>query len=69
MLAGAVVFVTVQVLLLVVWMLFWRRRRNVDAKGNLHAVMMPATSTSTLSSSNNESLSYIYDSGIPRRYN
>merc|ERR1711976_46260 len=51
LIAGAVVFLVAQVLLLVVWVLLWKKKRTQQAK----EVIVPDNST--------DSLSYMYDSG------
>ena len=55
LIAGAVVFLVAQVLLLVAWVLLWRKKRSQQAK----EVVVPDNST--------DSLSYMYDSGYSRR--
>ena len=58
LIAGAVVFIVAQVLLLVVWVLFWKKKRSQMAKEVV-------TTASQLSSA--DSLSYMYDTGFQRR--
>ena len=58
LIAGAVVFIVAQVLLLVIWVLFWKKKRSQMAKEVV-------TTTSQLS--NADSLSYMYDTGFQRR--
>lgn len=60
LIAGAIVFLTIQILVLVFWTLLWKRKRSVMAK---EVIMPPENCSST------DSLSYIYDTGIPRRMN
>ena len=59
LIAGAIVFIVIQVLLLILWTLLWKKKRSAHAK-EVAVIMSPAESTT-------DSLSYIYDSGIPRR--
>ena len=60
LIAGAVVFLVAQVLLLVIWVLFWKKKRSQQAKEVVH-VNSPGMS-------NADSLSYMYDSGFQRRF-
>ncbi len=59
LIAGAVVFLAAQVFLLMLWTLLWKRKRSAIAK----EVVTPDGGSST------DSLSYIYETGIPRRMN
>lgn len=60
LIAGAIVFIVIQVLLLILWTLVWKKKRTEHAK---EVILPPEACSST------DSLSYIYDSGIPRRLN
>ena len=55
LIAGAVVFLAAQILLLVLWVVLWKKKRVQNAKD----VVIPDNST--------DSLSYMYDSGFTRR--
>ena len=55
LIAGAVVFLAAQILLLVLWVVLWKKKRIQNAK----EVVIPDNST--------DSLSYMYDSGFTRR--
>jgi len=55
LIAGAVVFLAAQVLLLVLWVVLWKKKRSQNAK----EVVIPDNST--------DSLSYMYESGFSRR--
>lgn len=55
LISGAVIFLVLQVILLVLWTFLWRRKRSVQAK----EVVVPDNST--------DSLSYLYESGFARR--
>jgi hypothetical protein len=55
LIAGAVVFLAAQVLLLVLWVVLWKKKRIQNAK----EVVIPDNST--------DSLSYMYESGFTRR--
>ena len=55
----------IQILLLVLWTLLWRRRRSLAAK----EVMLQHSPEMAAAASTTDSLSYIYDAGIPRRLN
>ena len=55
LIAGAVVFLAAQVLLLVLWVVLWKKKRTQNAK----EVVIPDNST--------DSLSYMYESGFTRR--
>ena len=59
LIAGAIVFLVVQVFILFLWTLLWKKKRNAQAKD---VVMSPELSSA-------DSLSYIYEAGIPRRMN
>ena len=52
-------YLLVQVILLLLWTLLWRKKRSAQAK---EVVMMTPDAQSTA-----DSLSYIYETGIPRR--
>ena len=60
LIAGAIVFISIQIMILVFWTVLWKRKRSVMAK----EVILPPENCSSA-----DSLSYIYDSGIPRRFN
>ena len=55
LIAGAVVFLAAQVLLLVLWVVLWKKKRSQNAK----EVVIPDNTT--------DSLSYMYESGFTRR--
>lgn len=59
MIAGAIVFFIVQIFLLLLWTVLWKKRRSAQSK----EVVMREGASST------DSLSYIYETGIPRRMN
>lgn len=60
LLAGGLVFLVLQILILLFCTLLWKRKRNLQAK----EIMLP----SPPGSSTADSLSYIYESSIPRRF-
>jgi len=55
LIAGAVVFLAAQILLLVLWVVLWKKKRSQNAK----EVVIPDNSA--------DSLSYMYESGFSRR--
>ena len=56
LIAGAIVFLVAQLLLLIIWTLVWKRRRSEAAK---EVIMRPENT--------HDSLSYIYETGLARR--
>jgi hypothetical protein len=59
LIAGAIVFLVVQAFLLLLWTLLWKRKRSAHSK----EIVTPDSHSSA------DSLSYIYETGIPRRMN
>jgi len=62
LITGAVIFLIAQGFLLLLWTCLWKRRRSAMAK-DVVGYMPEVGSSST------DSLSYIYDAGIPKRMN
>ena len=60
LIAGGIIFLVFQVFLLLLWTLLWKKKRSEQAK---QVIMSPENLSST------DSLSYIYETGIPRRLN